>query len=217
MAISSPEDLCNEALRAIGFRTVIGDIYEGSQQSRACLEIYSQTRDEILTQDFASDYARSLLALTLLKGPPPFGGYSAVGAWSPIYPAPGFLYEYAYPADMIELGAIMSPATPLPDFDPQPAVWRVDNDPLPIVSGHPPTAAGPPQKVILTNLANAVAVYRRRVTDLTLWEPPGLQAFITRMAAKLAASPTLASSQQLMQNAPQEAVYAENVAAGHRG
>lgn len=213
----SPEDLCNESLRAVGFPRAIGDLYEGSPQSRACLEIYAQTRDEVLTTDIANSFARGLATLAVLKGPPPFGGYSPIGMWSPIYPPPGFLYEYAYPADVVELRAIISPSTPLPEFDPQPAAWRIDNDLLPVVSGNPPAAAGPPQMVILTNFANAVAVYRRRVTNLALWRTPALAAFISRMAAKLASAPQLAASPQMMQSAPAEAVYTAQVARGHRG
>ncbi len=215
MAISSVEDLCNESLRAVGFTRPIGDIYEGSPQARICLEIYAQTRDEVLTTDDAKSFNRGVAPLTLLKGPPPMGGYSIIAPWSSIYPPPGFLYEYAYPADMIELRALISSMNPLPEFDPQPTTWRIDDDLTPIVSGT--TVSGPPASVILTNLAAATAVYRRRVTDLTLWRAPALAAFISRMAAKLAASPMFASSPQLMQTGPAEAVYAAQVARGHRG
>lgn len=211
----SPEDLCNEVLRALGSKLAIGDLYEGSPQARACLEIYAQTRDEILTQTVADAFSRGVATLTLLKGPAPDGGYSPVGAWSPLYPPPGFLYEYAYPADMVELRAIISPMTPLPEFDPQPVTWRIDNDLLPVVTGT--QLSGPPAMVILTNIANAVAVYRRRVTNLALWRPPALAAFIARMAARLAGDPRLASSPQMMQSAPTEALYAAQVARGHRG
>lgn len=216
-AISSPEDLCNESLRMVGFPKAIGDIYEGSPQARACLEVYSQTRDEVLATDVCNSFSRGVSALTLLKGPPPDGGYSRIGPWSPIYPPPGFLYEYAYPSDMIELRAIISQTAALPEFDPQPAPWRIDDDLVPIVSGSPPAASGPPQTVILTNFSQAVAVYRRRVTDLTLWRPAALAAFIARMSAKLSSSPRLAASQQMMQSAPAEAVHTAQVARGHRG
>lgn len=217
-SISTPEDLCNEALRAVGSPLAIGDMYEGSPQARACLEIYAQTRDEVLTTEDAKSFSRGVARLVVLKGPAPMGGYSIVQQWSPVYPPPGFLFEYAQPVDMIELRAIISPNQVLLEFDPQPITWRLDNDPTPIVvPGNPRTVTGPPQTVILANTGAAVAIYRRRVTDLTLWKPAALAAFISRMAAKLTSSPRFASSPQMMQTVPQEAMFAANVARGHRG
>lgn len=201
----------------VGFARMIGDIYEGSTQSKIALELYGQTRDEVLTTDIAKAFARGTASLTLLKGPPPLGGYSAIQPWSPIYPPPGFLYEYAYPGDMLELRALIPTRDALPQLDPRPSTWRIDNDLTPIVSGNPPLAAGPPQKVILTNRANATAVYRRRVTNLLLWEPSALAAFVARLAAKFASSPAIAASPDMMKQAPAEAVYTANVARGHRG
>jgi hypothetical protein len=184
MAVSSPEDVVNEALNAIGVKRRIADIYEGSPAARAALEVYGQTRDEILRgQDWP--FARGAgIALTLLKGPPPAGGYNPIQPWSAIYPAPPWLYEYAYPSDCLDLLAIQGAPASLPVLDPRPVAWRIDNDLAPVVSGQ--SAAGPPQRVILTNEWGAMGVYRRRVTNPLLWEPLFTATLIEALGSKLA-------------------------------
>ena len=80
MAVYSVEDLCNQALRDIGYSTPIGSINEGSRASRVALEFYGQTRDTILrTKDW--DFARQTVSMgNPIKIAPP-GGYGGIG-WS---------------------------------------------------------------------------------------------------------------------------------------
>ena len=176
-------DIVNQGLRDGGVPFRIGDLYEGSEAARTALEIVGQARDEL--QRVADwSFNRGTVALTLLKGPPPDGGYNPNQPWSTIYPPPGFLYEFAYPADCLDLRAIIAPPGLMPDLDPLPALWRIDNDPTPVVSGSPPAAAGPPAKVILCNTTSAIAVYRRRVTDPSLWEPGYIAALVASLGKK---------------------------------
>lgn len=178
-------DIWNQALRVGGVPMRVEEFYEGSDAAKVGLELYSQTRDELFdAKDWA--FTRRKVALTLLKGPPPSGGYSFATPWSPIYPAPGFLYEYAYPDDCISLKAIISPPGPMPDLDPLPALWRIDNDQTPIVSGNPLTASGPPRKVILCNATNAIGVYRAQITDPETWEPGFVMALVASLGKKFA-------------------------------
>jgi hypothetical protein len=200
MALRYVEDVCNEALRAAGIRRRLSWIYDGSPEARACLEVYSQCLDEILAaQDWPFARAGGALPLALLKGPPPPGGFSPLQPWSPAYPAGGFLYEYAYPADCVELRALIRSPLALPNLDPKAVSWRIDNDATPIVVGSyetnpflpQPTVTGPPQKVILTNLGGALAVYRRRVTNPALWTDPLFPAMmIQALASKISISLT---------------------------
>jgi len=177
------EDIINLALDETGYPHHIADIYEGSPAARVGLEIYGQTRDELLrARDWS--FSRRAVSLSLLKGPPPAGGYNPVQPWSAINPYPGFLYEYSYPSDCLDLRAIVGAPGPMPDLDPLPAEWRVDNDPLPIVTGTPPVAGGPAAKVILCNTTNAMAIYRARVTDMTTWEPLFTQTLVDALAVK---------------------------------
>ena len=169
------EDICNQALVELGFPHRIGDIYDGSKASRAALEIYGQTRDELLDSD-DWPFARRTVALGLLKGPPPAGGYNPITPWTTAYPKPGWLYEYTYPADCLEFNAVIAPPTFMFDLDPQPAVWRVDND----------SAYTPARKVLLTNIKNAMGVYTAQVVDIDTWEPGFIAVLVKNLKAKLA-------------------------------
>ena len=169
------EGLCNQVLVELGVQHRIGDIYEGSKASRAALEIYSQTRDELLDSD-DWPFARRTVALGLLKGPPPAGGYNPLTPWTTTYPKPGWLYEYTYPTDCLEFNAVIAPPMAMFDLDPQPAVWRVDND----------SAYTPARKVLLTNIKNAMGVYTAQVVDIDTWEPGFIAVLVKNLKAKLA-------------------------------
>lgn len=180
-------DIMNQALRAAGVPKRIQDYYEGSDAARVALELFSQARDELLDlKDWS--FNRETSALTLLKGPPPNGGYSFANPWTQFYPAPGWLYEYSYPVGAVDLRAILpSPIGPMPDNDPVPCVWRVDNDPTPIiVPGDPPTLSGPEAKVIYCNVTNALAVYRSRVTNPALFDPGYTAALVALLGKRFA-------------------------------
>lgn len=180
------ENLVNLGLRDAGIPLRINDIYEGSEAAKTALEIYGLCRDYLIDSKEWS-FSRRRVTLTLLKGPPPDGGYNFAQPWTNIYPAPGFLYEYAYPSDTITLRAIIAPPGMMPDLDPLPALWRIDNDQTPVVSGSPPTAAGPAARVILCNTTNAMAIYWARITDPAQWDDPGfVEALVDALGKKFA-------------------------------
>lgn len=184
---TSVEQIVNQALMAARRTRRIADIFEGSEEAKVAIELYGQARDELIdAQDWAF-VRRANIPLTLLKGAPPDGGYNPVQPWSNVYPAPGFLFEYVYPDDCIDLRAIIAPPIgSMPDLDPLPELWRIDNDQFPTVSGTPPVASGPQQKVILCNVAGAMAVYRAQVTDPNLWEPGFVAALVASLGKKFA-------------------------------
>lgn len=211
--VDSVEDLCNMSLRAAGLPMRINDIFDGSDASKVALELYGQCRDSLLDAEDWS-FNRHTAPLTLLKGPPPAGGYSYAQPWSNLYPAPEWLFEYAYPGDMVDLRAIMAPPIgPMPDLDPMPQVWRVDNDSTPnVVAG---VAVGPPDKVIYCNVINALAVYRSRVTNPALYDPGFIDALVAALAKRFAASFNYEVNQQKEMGA--EAVSTINVQSDVRG
>lgn len=177
---TSVTDIINQALRAGGVPMRVEEMYEGSDAARVALELFGQCRDELLD---AKDWSfnRRTEALVLLKGPPPNGGYSYANPWSNLYPAPGFLYEYSYPSDMLDLRAVIQQPGPMPDLDPLPTLWRVDNDPTPnIVDG---VAVGPEAKVIYCNVTNALAVFRSRVVNPSIFDP-GFTASLVALLGK---------------------------------
>jgi|SRR5579884_517833 len=174
MPYAAPEDIVNVALIEAGQQRLIADLYEGSPAARAALATYGQTRDELLrARDWP--FARRTLALTLLKGPPPPGGFNPNQPWTTAYPPPGWLYEYAYPSDCLKLGAIVAPPGLMFDLDPQPSVWRLCND----------DTLSPAQQVILTNTSSAIAVYTGQITDPGTWNNDYTEALIKILASKL--------------------------------
>lgn len=228
------EDIVNQAAREVGIRRRIGWIYEGSELAKVALEIYGQTRDELLrSRDW--DFARRSVALTLFKGPPPPGGYNQQQPWSlQQYPPKGWLYEYGYPSDAIEIGAILPQPFLWPDRDPRPARWRVDNDLTlgggtvivgqgTVITGSGTIIVGATEgffasgtKVILTNVRNAIAVYRAQVTDPSQWNAGFLATFITRLSQKLSVSPLL-QNLDLMKATAAESAADSAVADKRRG
>jgi len=183
---NSVEDLVNQGFRAAGLPLRLNDIYEGSDGAKVALELYGQARDELLDAEDWS-FNRHTAPLTLLKGPPPPGGYSYAQPWSNLYPAPEWLYEYSYPGDCVDLRAIERPPIgPMPDVDPIPQVWRVDNDSTPNVSGDPPVASGPEAKVIYCNVTDAMAIYRSRVTNPAIFDPGFTAALVALLGKRFA-------------------------------
>lgn len=177
------ESLVNQALVEIGYPARIGYIREGSEASNAALEIYVQTRDELLAGGVWPIARRANVALALLKGPPPNGGYDPATPWGPTYPPPPWLYEYAQPADMLTLHAILWQPGAIYERDPRPATWRIDNDNSLVDRNGGATTQ---KKVILTNVPDALAVYSGPVADPALWEPGFVASLVKALAAKLA-------------------------------
>lgn len=173
--LTSPQDLVNAALVQIGVKKRIGDLYDGSDASKMALDIYGQARDAKL-RDFEWGFAEGNAQLDLLKLAP-VGGYNQDNPWTAANPILPWIFEYAYPDDMLKLRSLRSQTTPVPNFDPTPDVFRIAND----------TINGVPKKVILCNTYQAVAVYTRQVTDPTLWEASFNDALIEDLGRRLAA------------------------------
>ncbi len=176
---STVEQICNQSLMLARRTRRIADLQDGSEESKVALELYSQARDSLLDlRDWS--FSRQVAPLVLLKGPPPAGGYSPGQPWSNLYPYPGFLYEYAYPSDCLDVRNIQPYPGPMPDLDPVPQLWRVDNDLLPnIVMG---VATGPPAKVIYCNTTSAIITYRARVTNPSQYDTGFVEALVAKLA-----------------------------------
>lgn len=198
-SVNSVEEVCNLALDAVGYPAALGDIYEGTKAGRIALRLYAQTRDELLREkDWG--FARQDVALTLLKTAP-VGGFGAA-QWTSAAPPPPWIYEYAYPEPAVKVRALRRAPIFMPEFDPKPHVFSVANDPT--VS---------PSKVILANLAGAIAVCTGQVTDMTQWEPLFVAALVERLARKFAE----ALSPGMLQEAAAEEGAALAIADGRLG
>lgn len=177
-AAQSPADLANQALVRMGYaKGRVGNLYDGSAASKKFLDIYAQARDNLLTQR-EWDFAERNVSLTLLKSAP-ISGYVPPTVWNPLTNPPiGWLYEYSYPADCLKIRIVKAVPLFVPNFDPQPnqAVDTNDNNFV------------PPQRVILSNVPNAVMVYTGQVTDPNSWDVQ----FVELLAVTLAQVTALA-------------------------
>lgn len=189
------EGLCNQALRRIGTQKRIGWAHEGSEVAKACLENFSQVRDNLIRSgdwDFAR---RTNVTLTLYKGPPPQGGYGPWAPWTPAYPPPGWNYEYLYPSDCIRFAAVVPPPTTYPILLPRPANWVIFDDWF--------SATGAqlvqPVKVISANMPNAMCSYYARITNPSLWDSGFTESFIDALAEALSVPLGLNQNLQLKQ------------------
>lgn len=183
-SVSSVEDICNIALRQLGYPLRIGDIYEGSKASKVFLDIYAEARDALLR---GSDwgFAERNVTLTLLKQAPA-GGYIPPNVWNPaVNPPVPFAYEFAYPADCLKVRSLKLTPLFIPNMDPVPVVYRIVND----------NAFAPPQKVIVSNTGPAmILTYTAQVTDMTTWEASFVEALASTLAKQ--AAPALAAMAQ---------------------
>jgi hypothetical protein len=173
LSLQSPEDVVNNALVRSGYKMRIGSLYDGSAASKCALDIYGQTRDELLrSADWG--FAERDVVLAVLKIAPA-GGYVPPTVWSSTYPILPWRYEYQYPLDVLKVRSIRRTTVFLPDYDPKPNVWRVAND----------KSFVPPQQVILCNVANAILVYTGQVTDPLTWEPSFTETLCASLARRL--------------------------------
>lgn len=169
----SPEDVCNIALRRIGWTVPIGNIYEGSPAARAAVEFYVHERDELtVSEDW--QFARQEVSLGLPIKTAPVGGY-AVTPWSAAYPLLPWIYEYPYPADCLKIRSVRGSPALIPVFDPVPNIFTIANDP-----------SLSPSRVVLTNLLTPIACVTAPIADPTLWspEPRFTEALVQRLALR---------------------------------
>jgi hypothetical protein len=175
VSVSTPEDVVNEALVRIGHTRRVNNMQEGSPESNAALEIYAQTRDDLLrTGNWY--FAQGVVEGTVLKYGLPQGYFNT--PWTPAYPPMPWLYEYTYPDDCLKVRALrpLAGGQFLVNMRPLPTLFSEFND----------NTYTPVRKTILTNVENAIITYTRRVTLPTVWEASFAEAFIAAMARRLA-------------------------------
>ena len=176
-SIRSPADLANNSLTRMGFKLRVGSLLDGSDHARHILDVYGQTRDEMLGS-FDYDFAERVVQLTVLKQAPT-QGYVPPNLWDgTLNPPPGFLYEYAYPSDAIKIRAIKSTPVFAINYDPQANTFTEAND----------NYYTPPQRVILSNVPNPFCTYTGRVTDPATWSVSFADSLAARLSVLLGPS-----------------------------
>lgn len=195
MALATPEDVINAALRDVGYGRPIADLYEGSPASRIALDVYGQTRDSLLREkDWR--FARRTAALTVLKSADDL----PEGSWDESRPIPPWRFAYAYPTDAIIIRSIRPNPDQFEGGEPYgPAPIRFD-----VVNDFATATATVSQRMIMTDQENALANYTARLADLSQWEPLAITALIKALAdifdasrARLGLPPLAGNDKQL--------------------
>ena len=153
---TSIEQIGNEALVRIGFPESIGNIYEGTRQARALLEVFAQTRDAMLRE---RDYD--------------FSERIASAAVSPSSPMPPWNFAYQYPSDCLKIRQLYAASYLTNKNDPLPFNWTIAFDNL--LSA----------KVIFSNAQTATLIYTKQVTDITQWDSMFVEALIAALSRRL--------------------------------
>lgn len=202
--MASETDVCNLALAHVGTRSTIAALTEDSNEARACRRFYPQARDETLEAAWWS-FARRTATLTLLKsapGTPEFQGVVS-NVWNDSYPAPPWLYEYAYPSDcvraryLIPVNTGVYPATPIFSVPLETGVL-VGGVAIRFVTSQGLDDNGNQIRVILTNQPQALLVYTARTDDPNMWGAAYVMALSLVLGAYLV--PSLSGDKKLQAN-----------------
>lgn len=125
-SVTSPADVLNLTLRRIGYKLRVASLYDGSEAATACLDIYAQTRDDLL-RDGDWDFAQRNVTMTLLKAAPT-GGYFPPTQWNETdYPPWPWLYSYTYPSDCLKVRKVKAAPMFMVNMSPQPSNYSVVN------------------------------------------------------------------------------------------
>lgn len=172
-------DIANRALSAIGTRSTIVALNEGTTESISASKWIDTTRRTLLRMA-PWNSSRNFNALTLLSAAPgtPENPGAGTTFWQKGQPPPPWAYEYAYPSDCVrpvfivpQFNTGFAPGVPITTAitGGAPAFWTgppvkfavgVDQ----VVNGVP-TAGGPDVKVIWTNQEFAVLAYTKDLSD----------------------------------------------------
>ena len=172
------ETLVNQALDQIGYTRHIGNIQDGSPAARIALNLWGQTRDELL-YSLEPDWARKDAALVVFKQAPNIVGGTAnydVTPWDSTYPPLPWLYEYTMPSDIIKPLQIKTTPMFLPVWRPRPNTYRYLVD-FSLTS----------VETILCNTPGAILTYIYKVLDPDNWDADFRTAIVQVIARKMAA------------------------------
>lgn len=173
-SVTSPADVINNSLVRIGYKLRVANLYDGSEAASAALDIYAQTRDEVM-RDGDWNFCERNINPTLLKSAPA-NGYFPPTQWDPTtYPPPPWQFSFTYPTDCLKVRTLKAqPMFPL-QMTPLPVLWAIVND-----NGYTPT-----RRVIVCNIQNPVLVYAGQVTDPSAWPPDFVESLSAALGRRL--------------------------------
>jgi hypothetical protein len=153
------KSVVNAALEEVAAQTQITALTDGSTAAKAALVVYQPTV-QLLLRAMDPDFARFTDALGVATGTPP----------------PPWTYQYTYPTNCLRLRQV------------RPLAGSYDvNDPQPIRSNIAvATVSTVLTRIILTNQANALAVYTTSDVTEPQWDSVFSDAVVRRLANPLA-------------------------------
>jgi hypothetical protein len=192
MSGSSQVSICNRALAAVGTRSTISALTEGSPESNNCALIYEPTRAQ-LSRAANWNFLTRMATLSLLIATPgtPENQSPAITTWQQgLAPPPPWLYEYAYPSDCLRMrrvvpqwnnsfGAVPLFSVPLL----QPSALNMPGVRFRVATDYDTT--GTPQTVVLTDASQAIGEYTADIDIPTMFDPDYEEALVQAMAGKL--------------------------------
>ena len=157
IAVQSPEDVVNLALTRVGHPFRVTNIMDGSPQASAALNVYAQTRDELLRQK-NWDFAKVIVSAATT-------GYTAPPPW---------VVEYTYPDDCLKIRQLFNSIYLASTNNPVPTYYTIGQN------------VSLAQKVIWSNTYFATIVYTKQVTAPTEWEADFTELMAAALGKRLA-------------------------------
>lgn len=186
-------EIANRALSAIAARAQIVNFSERSEEAAQCRLLYEPTRDALL-RSAHWNFARATAYLTLIKSAPgTLENPNASGlVWTPAYPAPPWLYEYAYPSDCLKVRFILpqyqrGSESGVPFFSANVSVrnWSYGGEPQKFQVATDRDNNGNQANVILSNQNMAICVFTQRITRPDLWDNLFQEAMVDALGSRL--------------------------------
>lgn len=172
-SIQNPADMLNLALRRIGYDRRVGSLLDGSKAASAGLDIYAQTRDDLL-RDGEWQFCERNINAALLKSAPPGGYFDA--PWDPATNPPWpWLYSYTWPSDCLKVRILKPQPGFMVNMDPQPTLYSVLND----------TGYDTPRRVIVANVPSAILTYAGQITKPADWPADFVDALASELGLRL--------------------------------
>lgn len=194
----SSVSIANRALAAVGTRSTISSLTEGSTEANNVALVYAPVRQQLL-RAAPWGWAKATTTLSLWKAQPgtPENTNAATTYWSNANPPPGWNYSYLYPSDAVFVRKVIGNLTAVADLaiPLYPAALSITAPSWDQPGQHFETATdldaqGNPITVILANQQAAIGCYIRDITVEAIWDPLFTEAFVMALAGKLALSLT---------------------------
>lgn len=192
--MTSPVDIANQALSAIGTRSTIESFAESSPEALAVNQWYDNVRTTAL-RTAQWGFARSFINLALLKSAPGTltnPNPADVTTWDPRFPPPPWLFEYAYPDKCLMARYVVPMANQqlsgIPIFSTStPTPWPAMGCPVKsIVVVDQDLVTGADFRAICTNQPQATLCYTRDILDPNVWDTNFQSVVISALAGSMA-------------------------------